>query len=64
MAVQKSKKSKSILSIRRSHDSLSFQSLSTDKVTGEIHLRHNMTPDGYYKGRQVVVQEEEEEEES
>jgi large subunit ribosomal protein L32 len=28
--------------------------LSTDKITGEVHLRHHVTPDGYFKGRQIV----------
>ncbi len=63
MAVQKSKKSRARRNMRRSHDSLSVQSLSTDKVTGETHLRHNMTPDGYYKGRQIIVQKQDAEEE-
>ena len=24
-------------------------------TTGEIHLRHHMTADGYYRGRQVIA---------
>ena len=28
-------------------------SLSTDPVSGEKHLRHNMSADGFYKGRLV-----------
>ncbi len=54
MAVQKSKKSRSARGMRRSHDSLSLPTLSIDETTGETHLRHHMTPDGYYRGRQVV----------
>ena len=27
--------------------------LSTDQVSGEKHLRHQMTKDGFYKGRLV-----------
>jgi large subunit ribosomal protein L32 len=23
-------------------------------MTGETHLRHHVTPDGYFKGRQIV----------
>jgi large subunit ribosomal protein L32 len=41
--------------MRRSHDALTARTLSRDPETGELHLRHHMTPDGFYKGRQVVV---------
>ena len=54
MAVQKSKKSKSKKLQRRAHQSLSNPTLSTDNVTGERHLRHQMTADGFYRGRKVV----------
>jgi large subunit ribosomal protein L32 len=23
-------------------------------LTGETHIRHHMTPDGFFKGRQIV----------
>ena len=39
--------------MRRSHDALSVNSLSTDPVSGERHLRHNMSSEGFYKGRLV-----------
>ena len=55
MAVQKSKVTKSKRGMRRSHSALANPSLSSDKTTGETHLRHHMTKDGYYRGRQVVV---------
>jgi large subunit ribosomal protein L32 len=45
--------------MRRGHDSLSTAALSIDGTTGETHLRHHVTPDGYYRGRQVVVTQEE-----
>ena len=56
MAVQKSKKSRARRGMRRSHDALTDHttSLSEDQTTGELHLRHNMTEDGYYRGRKVV----------
>ena len=54
MAVQKSRKTPSRRGMRRSHDSLKAPTLSTDPTTGETHLRHNVTPEGYYKGRKVV----------
>ncbi len=55
MAVQKSKKTRSRRGMRRSHDSLNAKALSRDSETGELHLRHHVTPDGFFKGRQVVV---------
>ena len=54
MAVQKNKKTRSRRGMRRSHDALSNATLSTDATTGEVHLRHNVTPDGFYRGRKVV----------
>lgn len=58
MAVQKSKVTRSRRGQRRSHDSLTAKTLSQDTTTGETHLRHHVTPDGYFKGRQIVVTEE------
>ena len=54
MAVQKSKKSRSRRDMRRSHDALSNPALTEDPVTGEIHRRHHVTADGYYKGKKVI----------
>lgn len=54
MAVQKNRKTPSRRGMRRSHDSLKAPTLSVDSTTGETHLRHHMTPDGYYKGRKVI----------
>ena len=59
MAVQKSKVTRSRRGQRRSHDSLTSKTLAQDPMTGETHLRHHMTPDGVFKGRQVIVAEEE-----
>ena len=40
---------------RRSHDGLSFPSVTTDKSTGVPHLRHRASlVTGQYKGRQVL----------
>ncbi len=58
MAVQKSKVTRSTRGQRRSHDSLTPKTLSQDPTTGETHLRHHMTPDGYFKGRQIVASDE------
>lgn len=54
MAVQQNHKSRSRRDMRRSHDGLSAANVSMDKTTGEYHLRHNVTADGYYRGVQVV----------
>jgi large subunit ribosomal protein L32 len=54
MAVQKSRRTPSTRGMRRSHDSLKAPTLSVDPTTGETHLRHNVSPEGYYKGRKVI----------
>ncbi len=53
MAVQKSKVTRSRRGMRRSHDALKGSTLSTDQVSGERHVRHQMTSDGFYKGRLI-----------
>ncbi|NND91481.1 MAG: 50S ribosomal protein L32 [Granulosicoccus sp.] len=59
MAVQKSRKTPSRRGMRRSHDALSRPTLSTDPTTGELHRRHHVTADGFYRGNQVVQMPEE-----
>lgn len=54
MAVQQDKKSRSRRDMRRSHDSLTAKALSIDSTTGETHLRHHVTADGYYRGKKLV----------
>ncbi|MFC0677569.1 50S ribosomal protein L32 [Lysobacter korlensis] len=54
MAVQKSRVSPSKRGMRRSHDSLCPKQLATDPTTGETHLRHHVTADGYYRGKKVI----------
>jgi len=54
MAVQKSRKTPSKRGMRRSHNALKNPALSEDQETGEIHLRHHITADGYYRGKQVL----------
>ncbi|PKM22823.1 MAG: 50S ribosomal protein L32 [Gammaproteobacteria bacterium HGW-Gammaproteobacteria-14] len=56
MAVQQAHTTRSKRGMRRSHDALSKPTLSTDSSTGEVHRRHHITPDGYYRGRQVITQ--------
>jgi len=54
MAVQQNRKTRSKRGMRRSHDALSKPTLSTDPTTGEIHRRHHVSPDGFYRGKQVI----------
>ena len=55
MAVQKTKKSPSKRGMRRAHDALTGPTLSIDATSGEVHRRHHVTLDGYYRGRKVVA---------
>lgn len=55
MAVQKSRKSPSKRGMRRAHDALTTPTLSVDRTSGEWHLRHHVTKNGFYRGRQVIT---------
>lgn len=54
MAVQKNRKSRSKRDKRRTHDGMVRPTLSIDQTTGETHLRHHVTRDGFYRGRRVI----------
>ena len=54
MAVQKSRKTPSRRGMRRSHDKLTASTLSIEPTTGETHLRHHVSADGFYRGRKVI----------
>jgi large subunit ribosomal protein L32 len=60
MAVQQRRKTRSRRNMRRSHDALKAPALSIDTNTGETHRRHHITPDGFYRGRQIIVPSEKE----
>ncbi|MBT4885478.1 MAG: 50S ribosomal protein L32 [Legionellales bacterium] len=53
MAVQKSKKSRSVRDKGRTHHNMALKTLSEDKESGETHLRHHVTANGYYKGKKI-----------
>lgn len=55
MAVQQNRKTRSKRNMRRAHDSLGSETLTVDSTTGEKHLRHHVSPEGMYRGRQVVA---------
>ncbi len=63
MAVQQNRVSRSRRGQRRSHDALTAKTLAQDPLTGEMHLRHHMTPDGFFKGRQIIANNSDIEEE-
>ena len=54
MAVQQRRKTPSRRGMRRSHDALKGETLSVDSTTGEVHRRHHITADGFYRGRKVI----------
>ncbi len=64
MAVQKNRRTPSTRGKRRAHDKLSGKTLSVEPTTGETHLRHHVSADGFYRGKQVVTQKEVFEDES
>lgn len=54
MAVQKNRKTRSRRGMRRSHDGLRKPAVSMDPTTGEVHRRHHISPDGFYRGKKVI----------
>lgn len=60
MAVQQNRKTRSKRGMRRAHDAVESINLSVDSNTGETHLRHHITPDGFYRGRRVIAPKGEE----
>lgn len=54
MAVAKSRRTPSTRGMRRAHDKLKPVQLSTDPTSGEVHVRHHVTADGYYRGKKVI----------
>jgi large subunit ribosomal protein L32 len=54
MAVQQNRKTPSKRGMRRSHDALTASALSIEPTTGEVHRRHHVSADGYYRGKKVI----------
>jgi large subunit ribosomal protein L32 len=54
MAVQQNKKSPSKRGMHRAHDFLTTPALAIERDTGENHLHHHISPNGFYRGRKVV----------
>ena len=59
MAVQQNRRTRRTRGLRRKHDKLSEPTLAVNAMTGETHLRHHITPDGYdCRGeRRVLINE-------
>jgi len=55
MAVQKSKVTRSRRGQRRSHDALGKTTLSVDETSGEKHLRHNVSPEGFIAAKKLSI---------
>ena len=54
MAVQQNKKSPSRRGMHRAHDHLSPPAVAIEPTTGENHLRHHVSPTGFYRGKKVL----------
>jgi large subunit ribosomal protein L32 len=54
MAVQQNKKSPSKRGMHRSHNAVAAPGTAVESTTGEVHLRHHISPTGFYRGRKVL----------
>ena len=55
MAVQQNKKSPSKRGMHRSHNALGQPGTAIEPTTGEVHLRHHISPTGFYRGRKGLT---------
>lgn len=58
MPVQQNRKTPSRRGMRRSHDAITSGALSIEPATGEVHRRHHVSKEGYYRGKKVVHKED------
>jgi large subunit ribosomal protein L32 len=54
MAVQQNKKSPSKRGMHRSHNAVAAPGTGIEPTTGEVHMRHHISPTGFYRGRKVL----------
>jgi len=40
--------------MHRSHNALVTPGIGIEPTTGEVHLRHHISPTGFYRGRKVL----------
>lgn len=55
MAVQQNKKSRSKSGMRRSHSKIKSPTLVRNEETGQFSLRHHLSADGTYRGKQYIM---------
>lgn len=55
MAVPQNKRSASKRNMRRAHDFATSPPLAIEPGTGEVHRRHHVSPNGFYRGKKVVA---------
>ena len=60
MAVQQNKRSASKRNMRRAHDFATNPPLAIEPSTGEVHRRHHVSPNGFYRGKKVVASKNDE----
>jgi large subunit ribosomal protein L32 len=41
--------------MHRAHDFLTTPPTAVEPTTGEMHLRHHISPNGFYRGRKVLT---------
>lgn len=54
MAVQQNKSTRSTRGMRRSHHALCVTTISTDRTSKELHRRHYITINGFYRGLKMI----------
>ena len=50
--------------MRRSQIKAKKPSITNDEITGETHIRHTISPQGFYRGKQVIAFKEKEQPQS
>jgi large subunit ribosomal protein L32 len=54
MAVPQNRKTPSKRGMHRAHDFLVNPPTAVEPTTGEVHLRHHVSPTGFYRGKKVA----------
>ena len=63
MAVQQNRKTRSKRGMRRAHNGMKAAALSIESTTGEVHRRHHVSAEGFYRGNEVIAMPEIEDDE-
>lgn len=54
MAVQQNKSTRATRGMRRSHHILYVPEMSIDTTSKELHRRHHITANGFYRGSKMI----------